>query len=409
MVPHVREGWGLASGLAPPLVYALHSRHHDIPIQRLQSLWMDESPAHSPSRQADPNSPEVLEALKSSYLYASDGTATLTVIDPERFATVSQLPVRLPNGKPLAGLNELEYVLLPTQHKYTPSTSSSSPTAPSSSSSAPSPPLDVGNPHIVADGVKGEIWGVLVQTDCIVRVHPITGIVQGFIWAGGLIDSKHRAVHVLNGIAFDAAKAAKTKEKTGQLGAPKVHLTGKLWPYIFGMTPVSVSSLNQHLLASSLNADGNFDASLPDTVPFPSFIAPSSSSSSFMQSLTPIPSLENYDPTKGSPPPSSSPSPSSSPTSSSQSSQDTWSVSGLRDWQSYHLAAARLRALGASAASTVASNPQALEAFYTDASSSFYDDQGIPSICMKHGGDASDVHYQQRLMKDGPAVARDFS
>jgi glutaminyl-peptide cyclotransferase len=114
-----------------------------------------------------------------THLIMSDGSAsgTLRYFDPETLREVRKLVV-LDGGRPVADLNELEYI-------------------------------------------KGEIYANVYRTDRIARISPKTGRVTGWIDLRGLLDPRDAGgVDVLNGIAYDAAK-------------DRLFVTGKLWPKIF--------------------------------------------------------------------------------------------------------------------------------------------------------------------------------
>jgi glutaminyl-peptide cyclotransferase len=83
------------------------------------------------------------------------------------------------DGKPVEGLNELEYI-------------------------------------------KGEIFANVWQTDDIVRIDPATGKVRGVINFSGLLAPQDRRADtdVLNGIAYDSTK-------------DRLFVTGKRWPRVF--------------------------------------------------------------------------------------------------------------------------------------------------------------------------------
>lgn len=114
-------------------------------------------------------------------LIMSDGTDTLSFLNPETFEKIGQIQVRDQN-KPVVRLNELEYV-------------------------------------------NGEIFANVLMNHQIARISPKTGQVLGWINLTGLVDeiklagySRKRAV--LNGIAYD---------ETGK----RLFVTGKLWPRLF--------------------------------------------------------------------------------------------------------------------------------------------------------------------------------
>ncbi len=111
-------------------------------------------------------------------LIMSNGSATLTVRDPETFAVQREVRVE-DKGLPLTQINELEYV-------------------------------------------NGELFANVYQSDWVVRIDPGSGEVLQWIDFAGLLPPEQRTstTDVLNGIAFD--------ETTGHL-----LLTGKLWPTLF--------------------------------------------------------------------------------------------------------------------------------------------------------------------------------
>jgi glutamine cyclotransferase len=112
------------------------------------------------------------------HLIMSDGSSTLTFLDPETFAPVRRIEVTSSRG-PVENLNELEYI-------------------------------------------KGEIYANIWLTDYIVRIDPQTGRVTGWIDLSGLLppDTVRGAVDVLNGIAYDYKQ-------------DRIFVTGKLWPFVF--------------------------------------------------------------------------------------------------------------------------------------------------------------------------------
>jgi glutaminyl-peptide cyclotransferase len=109
----------------------------------------------------------------------SDGTPQLRFLDPATLAETGRLNVTL-NGRPLAMLNELEWV-------------------------------------------KGEVLANVWQTNYIVRIDPKTGAVTGVIDLSSLMaqeQAKGRPIDVLNGIAYDAEH-------------DRLFVTGKLWSALY--------------------------------------------------------------------------------------------------------------------------------------------------------------------------------
>jgi glutaminyl-peptide cyclotransferase len=119
-------------------------------------------------------------------LIMSDGSDTLTFLDPDQYTRLGQLRVRSASG-PLTRLNELEYV-------------------------------------------KGEIWANVWHTDRIARISPITGRVLGWIDLAGLLPLEDHGPHVdvLNGIAHDPA-------------ANRIFVTGKHWPKLFEIDVIPIA------------------------------------------------------------------------------------------------------------------------------------------------------------------------
>ena len=111
-------------------------------------------------------------------LILSDGSSNLFFIDPENFVTTRKVEVKL-DGSPVSSLNELEYI-------------------------------------------GGEVWANVWQTDFIVRIDPLTGVVNSLVNLTGLSDQFDRSERdaVLNGIAYDAEQ-------------DRLFVTGKLWSDIF--------------------------------------------------------------------------------------------------------------------------------------------------------------------------------
>jgi glutamine cyclotransferase len=123
-------------------------------------------------------------------LIMSDGTDVLHILDPENFAEKGRILVTA-NGKPLQGLNELEYI-------------------------------------------KGQIYANVWPTNWIAIISPESGMVMGKINLQGILqesDLQGGKVDVLNGIAYDA------------LG-DRLFVTGKLWPKLFEIKLVPKGDLN---------------------------------------------------------------------------------------------------------------------------------------------------------------------
>jgi glutaminyl-peptide cyclotransferase len=115
-----------------------------------------------------------------THLLMSDGTPTIRILDPDTLQQVGRIDVSA-DGKPLANLNELEWV-------------------------------------------KGELYANVWLTDRIARIDPASGKVLGWIDLAGLgpaRDSLPDPVNdVLNGIAYDAAH-------------DRLFVTGKCWPKVY--------------------------------------------------------------------------------------------------------------------------------------------------------------------------------
>ncbi len=112
-------------------------------------------------------------------LIMSDGTSSLTWLDPNTFNTVRQVTVTDNNGA-VGNINELEYI-------------------------------------------KGSIYANVYETDYIFRIDPATGKVTGkadFSKLNKEVKTKYPGAEFMNGIAYDSAKN-------------KVYITGKLWPSIY--------------------------------------------------------------------------------------------------------------------------------------------------------------------------------
>ena len=117
----------------------------------------------------------------ASRLIMSDGTDTLTYLDPKTFAATKTLRVR-DAGRPISNLNELEWI-------------------------------------------EGEIWANVWQTDRIARISPSTGEVNAWIDFSSLFPRAQRTppADELNGIAYDKATR-------------RIFITGKKWPKLYQIT-----------------------------------------------------------------------------------------------------------------------------------------------------------------------------
>ena len=111
-------------------------------------------------------------------LVMSDGSSTLTFLDPESFQPVRRINVTW-NGRPQIELNELEYI-------------------------------------------EGEIWANVWQQDWILRIDPQTGRVKSYLDMKNLFPPQLRtgSEDVLNGIAYDPQ-------------SKRIFVSGKLWPRLF--------------------------------------------------------------------------------------------------------------------------------------------------------------------------------
>jgi glutamine cyclotransferase len=123
-------------------------------------------------------------------LIMSDGTDVLHILDPESFKELGRILVTA-NGKPLQGLNELEYI-------------------------------------------KGLIYANVWPTNWIAIISPESGEVKAKINLQGILqESDHQGskVDVLNGIAYDAS-------------GDRLFVTGKLWPKLFEIKLVPKGDMN---------------------------------------------------------------------------------------------------------------------------------------------------------------------
>jgi glutaminyl-peptide cyclotransferase len=118
-------------------------------------------------------------------LIMSDGSNVLHILDPESFIEKGRINVTVA-GRPLIGLNELEYI-------------------------------------------KGEIYANVWPTSRIAIISPESGTVTGMIDLTGILSENETAgqnVDVQNGIAYDGA-------------GDRIFVTGKLWPELFEIRLVS--------------------------------------------------------------------------------------------------------------------------------------------------------------------------
>lgn len=117
-------------------------------------------------------------AYDGKNLILSDGTSTLTYLDPQSYQPVRKLRVMM-NGRLMSEINELEFI-------------------------------------------EGELWANVWQTDLILIIDPATGKVNSFLNLAAIRGASERkgTEDVLNGIAYDAEKK-------------RIFVTGKLWPRLF--------------------------------------------------------------------------------------------------------------------------------------------------------------------------------
>ncbi|GBF98197.1 hypothetical protein Rsub_10697 [Raphidocelis subcapitata] len=148
-------------------------------------------------------------ATDGQLLVASDGSSTLTWLDPAAgFRAVKRVSVRA-GERPVEQLNELEMV-------------------------------------------DGEIWANIWQTECVARICPETGQVTGWLLLNGLRAAAAKsgappgarapAPDVLNGIAYDAPRR-------------RLFVTGKDWPRLYELTTKQLpdTPANQNLARGCLN------------------------------------------------------------------------------------------------------------------------------------------------------------
>jgi glutaminyl-peptide cyclotransferase len=121
-------------------------------------------------------------------LLATDGSAQVSTLDARTLRTVSAVTVR-DAGRDVRLLNELEFI-------------------------------------------GGEVWANIWLTDCIARVDPKTGRLNGWLLMHGLRGSDVRSPgeDVLNGIAWD-----------GGADGGRLFVTGKLWPKLYEIRVVETT------------------------------------------------------------------------------------------------------------------------------------------------------------------------
>lgn len=117
-------------------------------------------------------------ATDGKWLYMSDGSEKINVLDPDTFTRIRTLEVYTDQSK-VPYINEMEWI-------------------------------------------KGELWANIYMTETIIRIDPQTGVVTGVIDMSGLLDPADitPTTDVLNGIAYDS--------KTG-----RIFVTGKNWGKLF--------------------------------------------------------------------------------------------------------------------------------------------------------------------------------
>lgn len=118
-------------------------------------------------------------------LVMSDGSSWLRYLEPATFRELRRLQIT-EQGRPLRGLNELEWI-------------------------------------------NERIWANVFPSSRIVIINPHSGMVEGWLDGSGLMGPRRLpAEAVLNGIAYDAS-------------ADRIFITGKLWPLLFEIALVSPS------------------------------------------------------------------------------------------------------------------------------------------------------------------------
>ncbi|KAL3151763.1 hypothetical protein ABBQ38_012739 [Trebouxia sp. C0009 RCD-2024] len=137
--------------------------------------------------QIDPLSDGWGATTDGRHLIVSDGTATLTFLDPDTLSKMKSIVVS-DNGSTVPMLNELEYI-------------------------------------------NEEIWANVWMTECIAKIDPRTGDVRGWVVFTGLRDRlvassppQQLPIDVLNGIAWDSV-------------GERLFITGKCWRELYEVKP----------------------------------------------------------------------------------------------------------------------------------------------------------------------------
>lgn len=120
------------------------------------------------------------------YLYMSDGSSTIRVLDPQTFRLIRRIPVR-EGRRRVERLNELEFI-------------------------------------------NGEIWANIWYLDRIARINPKDGQILGWIDCSQVYPAAQRPdrEHAMNGIAYDEA-------------SERIFITGKNWPRVYEIEVVKKS------------------------------------------------------------------------------------------------------------------------------------------------------------------------
>jgi len=163
------------------------------------------------------------------FVYVSDGSSTIYVLDATSLQIKSSIPVRY-RGYPISNINELELI-------------------------------------------GGFIFANIFMTDCVVKIDAPTGQIVGWIRKGkGFYETQNAGVDVMNGIAFNPA-------------SKKLYLTGKNWPHMYVVRVVSEHATSNSDLDSFCV---HRSMSLVDFSVLVTLMHPSSSESS----TVPMPGLE---------------------------------------------------------------------------------------------------------------------